>query len=110
MKFSLALAATLIASAIAAPVADSNSTSPTATAADASVQTGGPVIVNGFAMPSASATVFQPAPNVSAVGSITILSTPTPSAGYKSLPSSKGYLAAAAFGVLVPASASLFLL
>jgi hypothetical protein len=107
MKFSIALLSTLIAAAVAAPIGDSNGSSVNST--DAPTATGGPLIVNGFAMPSASATSFSPAPDVTAVGSITILSTPTPSAGYKSIPSSKNYLAAVALGLLVPTTASFFL-
>ena len=101
MKFNLALVSVLIASALAAPMPDAATEAPTAT--------NGPVIVNGFAMPSASATDFAPAPNVTAIGSITIVGTPTHSAGFHLTPSSKNYLTAATIGLLIPASASLFL-
>ncbi|KAH8548614.1 hypothetical protein BGW37DRAFT_523099 [Umbelopsis sp. PMI_123] len=101
MKFNLALVTVLIASAMAAPMPDANDT-PTSTS--------GPVIANGFAMPSASATNFSPAPDVTAIGSITILGTPTPSsAGFQLVPSSKNYLTTATIGLLISASASLFL-
>lgn len=105
MKFSIVLTTALIATAMAAPVTDSNSTTgltPTATGAS--------VIVNGFAMPSASATNFAPAPDVSATGSISILGSATPSSAgdRSSIPSAGRYLTAAAIGLLVPASASFF--
>jgi hypothetical protein len=100
MKFNLALVSVLIASAMAAPMPD---------ATEAPTATNGPLIVNGFAMPSASATDFAPAPNVTAIGSITIIGTPTHSAGFHLAPSSKTYFTAATIGLLIPASASLFL-
>jgi hypothetical protein len=113
MRFNITLITALIAAALAAPVPDAPSTSvsnstgstgPSPTPAP----TNGPLVVNGFAMPSASATNFQPAPDVSAAGSITILSTPLPSAGERSVPLGKSYAVAAALGLIVPASATLF--